>query len=310
MANTLKIKRSAVEGKTPLTTDLQLGEVAINTYDGKLFLKRNDGTNDFIVEVGGNVGYYVKNQSGSTIAKGTLVRFAGSLGSSGKLLIAPFIANNTYPSEYVMGIVLDDIVNGGDGFVVDHGKIVNFNTSGWADGTILYASATTAGALTSTQPVAPNNKVMVAAVVHSHASAGVLQIRITPGSKLNNDELVEISSPSNGQTLVYNSTSGRFENNNLTAAVYINTAAPSSPSVGDLWWNSEEGRLKIYYGDANTSQWVDAHASNNITAGTGSGMPPMFIQNTNPGYTQGAYLWIQTGTGDGTGITFWVEDGL
>lgn len=216
MANTLKIKRSAVEGKIPLTTDLQLGEVAINTYDGKLFLKRNDGTNDFIVEVGGNLGYYVKNQSGSTIAKGTLVRFAGTLGSSGKLLIAPFIANNTYPSEYVMGIVLDDIVNGGDGFVIDHGKLVNFNTSGWADGTILYASATTAGALTSTQPTAPNNKVMIAAVVHSHATAGVLQIRITPGSKLNNDELVELSSLTNGQTLVYNSTNQRFENSTLT----------------------------------------------------------------------------------------------
>lgn len=39
MANNIKIKRSAVQGKVPLTTDLELGELAINTYDGKIFLK-------------------------------------------------------------------------------------------------------------------------------------------------------------------------------------------------------------------------------------------------------------------------------
>ena len=42
------------------------------------------------------------------------------------------------------------------------------------------------------------------------------------------------------------------------ASVTIATTAPSSPSAGNLWWNSEEGKLKIYYTDANTSQWVDA----------------------------------------------------
>lgn len=51
MASNVKIKRSTVSGKVPLTTALQLGELAVNTYDGKLYLKKNDGT-DQIVEVG------------------------------------------------------------------------------------------------------------------------------------------------------------------------------------------------------------------------------------------------------------------
>jgi hypothetical protein len=55
MANTLKIKRSAVASKVPLTTDLQLGELAINTYDGKLFLKKDNGT-ESIVEIGAGGG--------------------------------------------------------------------------------------------------------------------------------------------------------------------------------------------------------------------------------------------------------------
>ena len=52
MANTVKLKRSAVQGKVPATTDLELGEVGINTYDGKLYIKKNDGA-DSVVEVGG-----------------------------------------------------------------------------------------------------------------------------------------------------------------------------------------------------------------------------------------------------------------
>ena len=55
MASNVKIKRSSTSGKVPLTTDLQLGELAINTYDGKLYLKKNAGT-DVIVEVGASAG--------------------------------------------------------------------------------------------------------------------------------------------------------------------------------------------------------------------------------------------------------------
>ena len=48
------------------------------------------------------------------------------------------------------------------------------------------------------------------------------------------------------------------------ASVTISTTAPTSASNGDLWWKSDEGQLKIYYTDADSSAWVD-------TAGGGSG---------------------------------------
>jgi hypothetical protein len=47
----IRLKRSAVAGKAPQTTDLELGELAVNTYDGRLYLRRNDGT-DAVLEVG------------------------------------------------------------------------------------------------------------------------------------------------------------------------------------------------------------------------------------------------------------------
>jgi hypothetical protein len=51
MANTIKIKRSAVEGKVPATGDLDLGELAVNTFDGKLYTKKDNGTAS-IVDLG------------------------------------------------------------------------------------------------------------------------------------------------------------------------------------------------------------------------------------------------------------------
>ncbi len=55
-----------------------------------------------------------------------------------------------------------------------------------------------------------------------------------------------------------------FEGYNGTAwtkiggAATVSSGAPSSQSQGDLWYDSDDGRLFIYYNDGNTSQWVDA----------------------------------------------------
>lgn len=72
--STLKIKRSAVASKIPLTTDLDLGELAVNTFDGKLFLKKNNGT-ESVVEIGGSGGVtnltYTANTSTITVASDT-----------------------------------------------------------------------------------------------------------------------------------------------------------------------------------------------------------------------------------------------
>lgn len=44
MAQTIKLKRSSTQGKVPTTSQLALGEIAINTYDGRIFFEKNDGS--------------------------------------------------------------------------------------------------------------------------------------------------------------------------------------------------------------------------------------------------------------------------
>ena len=54
MAQTIKLKRSASAGAIPGTSDLELGEIAINTRDGAVYIKKNDGSSDSIVAVHDN----------------------------------------------------------------------------------------------------------------------------------------------------------------------------------------------------------------------------------------------------------------
>jgi len=42
------------------------------------------------------------------------------------------------------------------------------------------------------------------------------------------------------------------------ASVTVDDNAPATPNGGDLWWKSDEARLKVYYTDTDGSQWVDA----------------------------------------------------
>ena len=85
MANTIKIKRSAVASKVPTTGDLQLGELAVNTYDGKLYTKKDNGTAS-IVEIGGATG--VSSFSAGTTGLTPSVASTGAVTLAGTLAVA------------------------------------------------------------------------------------------------------------------------------------------------------------------------------------------------------------------------------
>ena len=50
MSTLIKLKRSAVAGRIPTTSNLELGELAINTADGKIYIKQDVGGTESIVE--------------------------------------------------------------------------------------------------------------------------------------------------------------------------------------------------------------------------------------------------------------------
>jgi hypothetical protein len=197
-----------------------LTPTATPTTQGTMFWSADDETVDVILDsavtlkLGQETFYYVKNQTGSTIPKGTIVMANGTVGASGRITIEPFIADGTYPSKFMIGVTSESIINGADGFVTAFGKIRMINTSAFADGDILYASPS--GGFTTTPPTAPNNIVTVAIVIKGGAANGTIFVRTTFGSNINEDEGVLITTPANNQILTYNSTSGLWVNTTPT----------------------------------------------------------------------------------------------
>ena len=193
---------------TPTGTPTDQGTTYWDVDDNTLAIIMNGA----IQKVGEDSFYPVKNQTGSTIAKGTNVRFAGTVGSSGRLLIAPFLADGTFRSSFYMGVTMETIADGDDGKVMWFGRIRGINTNAFNEENVLYASTTSAGGFQTAIPQSPNNIIEVCAVINKSSTNGVIFVRPTIAPKITEVEGVKITSPTNGQGLVYNSVSGLWEN--------------------------------------------------------------------------------------------------
>jgi hypothetical protein len=169
--------------------------------------------------------YLVRNNTGSTILKGTLV---GAVGAepSGRIDVAPFEVTGTENSELrAMGIVTSNISSGVNGAVMSFGTLTGLDTRGdtasalavgdetWAAGDILFAHPTVAGKLTN---IKPQHDLAVAFITVRHASAGQIAIRIIPGNNhLEWMHDVVLTSPTDGQFLRYNSASTVWVNDEI-----------------------------------------------------------------------------------------------
>jgi len=197
----------------PTLGDVDPGELIWSSDDETLFLGLDTNVTH---KIGQETFFYVKNQTGSTIPKGTVVRADGTLGSSGRILIAPFIADGSFPSKFLIGVTAESIPNGSDGFVTSFGKIRKIDTSLYPEGTILYASPLTSGGFTDIVPVAPNNIITVAIVITSDNINGEIFVRPTFGSNINDDEGVSIVTPMSNHLLVYDTNTELWVNRSLT----------------------------------------------------------------------------------------------
>ena len=63
----IKLRRSATFGAIPTTSNLDLGELALNTYDGKLYMKTTESSLDSIVQVGSATDSYHKIRKSQTL---------------------------------------------------------------------------------------------------------------------------------------------------------------------------------------------------------------------------------------------------
>lgn len=81
MSNKIKLKRSSSPSSVPQLVDLSLGELAVNTFDGKIFFKKDDGSESI----------------GSIVT--TNAQITGSIELIGAVTSSLFLINNDSPSS-------------------------------------------------------------------------------------------------------------------------------------------------------------------------------------------------------------------
>jgi hypothetical protein len=212
-----------IDFDTTYATTLGAGQLGWNGND-TLGLGMIGG--NVIQHIGEDQFFYAK--ATATITKGQVIMFTGAVGASGVPTGAP--ATGITDGTYIMGIAAENIANNGFGLVQSFGVLRNVDTTGYADGDILWYNPAVTGGLTKTKPVAPNVKAQMAAVINGgSAGGGTILIRISAGSTLGGtDSNAEIVTPSNGQIITYDGLDGYWKNTDLTAGTAISVAESST----------------------------------------------------------------------------------
>ena len=225
----------------------------------------------------------VRNATGSTITKGSAVYINGAIGQLPTVALAR--ANTDATSAQTLGLMAADLPNNSNGNVVVIGRLTGLNTSAFTDGQQLYLSGATAGALTSTKPYAPTHLVYIAVVEHAHPTLGELFVKVQNGYEL--DELHDVSaqSPTNGQTIVFNSTSGLWEKNTVSLSAGVNGTLPvASGGTGQTTYT--DGQLLIGNTTGNTLSKATLTAGTGISITNGSGAITIAATATGPSLAQ------------------------
>lgn len=173
-SNTLNINYIDFELEAPKTP--KIGRAGWNAFDQTLEIGMDYNVTQ---QVGQETYARVENNTGVTIPNGTVVGFAG-VGVGGTLRVAPYLADGSQSSLYILGVMTHDLPDSQDkGYCTVWGSVRTLDTSAFSVGDILYASPTVAGALTNVKPTSPDNVVVLAACLVSDATNGIIFVRPT-----------------------------------------------------------------------------------------------------------------------------------
>jgi len=265
-----------------------------------------------------------KNTSGSTITKGTPVYVTGSVGASAKVTIAPANAASasTMPAS---GLLLTDLANNGEGYIVTGGVLKNLITDP-IDGVTPSANATlyvkSGGGLTTTKPTgtaliqnvgkvgrvstSSDGSILVSSILRSNDIPNIQQGYIWLGNSngvpvatshiLSNLTDVSSTAPTTGQVLKYNGTEW----------------APGTDASGSGASNSFEtiaisGQSSVVAESATDT--LNLVAGSNITLTTDASADSITIASTASGSAQ---LNVEKNilSGDGSTVAFTVSSSI
>ncbi len=264
---------------TPATVPTTVGTISWDDGDGVPIVALKGGNVN--LQVGTQEYARVYNDSGTTLTKGQAVYISGAQGNRVAVRLAR--ANVEATSFGTIGLVAETMAAGAEGFIIVSGALYKLDTTGLTAGATVYVSPTTAGAITTTKPQAPDQLVVVGWVERVDNIVGSIYVKIDNGYEIDELHDVQITSPQSGNLLIYDATTtptGVWKNANLTDGTGITIT---------------EGAGSITIANAGVTQ-ATAGTGISVSAGTGN----VTITNTAPDQT----VSLSAGTGISTSGTY------
>jgi hypothetical protein len=275
------------------------GRLSWNNSDGTLDLGLKD--NSVTLQLGQETLYEIRNETTSSIPKGTSLFANGVTAGSGRITAAPFVADGNTREVRYLGLATEDISTGINGFVTHFGYVRGLDTRGtapssiavgdenWSVGDILYAHPTVPGKLTN---IRPKHEIIVAIIIIRHQSTGVIFVRPSSFGHLDDihDVNINTGSLSSGDLLVYDSGTDYWGNTKqLTGSYGLTGSLEATSFTGSLLGTASFATTASFAltGITPTLQQV-VNTGNGISNYNGNGVAS--IQSTN--FTNNRTLYL------------------
>lgn len=229
----------------------------------------------------------VRNTTGATLTKGTIVYISGATGN--KPTVSKALATGDSTSAQTFGMLQADLANNANGYVVCVGNITGLDTSALTEGVQLYLSSTTAGTYTTTKQVAPAHLVYIGVVTRSHPTLGQIEVKIQNGYELDELHDVSIVSKANNEGLFYESSTNLWKNKSIATVLGYSPEQPLT-FASPLIRTSNAISIQVATGSQNgylsSTDWTTFNSKQAALSGTGF----VKISGTTISYDNSTYL--------------------
>lgn len=275
----IKLRRDTAANWDLVNPILASGEMGVETDTGlHKFGNGSSAWGALPYAASSKIVQQVKNASGSTMAKGSVVYISGATGGDALVTLAD--ADSEMTSSKTLGLLATAIDNDAYGNVIEQGLLSGVDTSSATAGQSVWLSSTAGQFVFGNPPAKPAHSVYLGVVTRVHATEGEILVKVQNGYELNELHDVDAGSPTAGQVLQWDGDAwvnatldalpaqtgndGKYLTTDGTDASWaaldippgtqVSETAPPSPEEGQMWWNSATGTLYIYY----DATWVEA----------------------------------------------------
>jgi hypothetical protein len=188
---------------------LAKGQISWDDTHGVVDIGLTDNT---AIHIGEHRFFRIRNETGNVLYKGQPV-YATGVHNNGIITPSLYIADGTIREVRFMGLVLEDVNNNNNGYVIDFGLLEELDLDGsatnyavgdetWLSGDILYVHPTVSGKLTN---VEPQHSISVAIILDRGNGNGNGKLFVRPISygHLTDNHDINISDIKNNQYLAY-----------------------------------------------------------------------------------------------------------